>query len=897
MALRVIALLITLILSCSAALAQDSVKRSIFESCDQAKEDFSKLTVEQQSSLLDFLARVIALNTQSPSAPEVYAVAPGTQIAADTKGLSAPRGTDLIPGALWQSMDAKRELRAKRCALDLLEEAGDLALSVLPALVATYSEQPLSDEIAVGVEEVVASIAETAHKTGRNLEPQQLSSLVPHVLGQRPLVARNVIHEFRQEALPHLIALIATRSEKINPELATYLAMIDPDGSESFRASMALVSGLTADQVRHITSELALPSPSALPGFIGEFIRLSTLPTHSPTFIELLGRSCVTLSGITVDQTQQESIAKIPQILSAGAMAPEQAACLVQSSQPLAKRVVEQLSGVDGEQRSYLIELSLRGLQGSPADTRNEAYAALRRIALDPGSAARTEALRALSAFPERKVDTISLAQQLFRIPSKTDRNTSDVQLEHIIFDLLNSLSVTKDTTKFAGTVMRSIQSADPAPGAIEMAKLAQLLDPKLLSLALTTPPTRSSLVALEILASRKDIPLKALASLIELLKYPDALHASLRTLLAIGKPSIAPVRKALPRLSQPTARIAALGLLAELNSTTKAEAQALASALSALNDCSFIGQRVQLLCSLNKNAQGDPDINQVVTSLYQRCVADFNHQSLHDLTKCGPEIIFQSAESVGTMLQSGASASSRVIPVVDLALRTMTSDPKVSGALVAQILLNGPSELQTRILKELAFPHTPAPELQNALQILVERTAGDSEPPAPLVRALAYTGDTRYPWREFVKKAISGAAKGNLDRETAEVISIIPVDPVLAEVLPALESDNSDQLVGASLVGGALGTKAIPLVSRLWHLRTMRPPAIRYTAALALLEINPLTPDMHDTLRRILVNRFFDTAVTMPIPWTNTVAVNDLKRGSFGTLRQDRLEKLLSLK
>jgi hypothetical protein len=122
-------------------------------------------------------------------------------------------------------------------------------------------------------------------------------------------------------------------------------------------------------------------------------------------------------------------------------------------------------------------------------------------------------------------------------------------------------------------------------------------------------------------------------------------------------------------------------------------------------------------------------------------------------------------------------------------------------------------------------------------------------------------------------------------------------VDPVLAEVLPALESDNSDQLVGASLVGGALGTKAIPLVSRLWHLRTMRPPAIRYTAALALLEINPLTPDMHDTLRRILVNRFFDTAVTMPIPWTNTVAVNDLKRGSFGTLRQDRLEKLLSLK
>jgi hypothetical protein len=116
----------------------------------------------------------------------------------------------------------------------------------------------------------------------------------------------------------------------------------------------------------------------------------------------------------------------------------------------------------------------------------------------------------------------------------------------------------------------------------------------------------------------------------------------------------------------------------------------------------------------------------------------------------------------------------------------------------------------------------------------------------------------------------------------------------VLEEVASALNSDSQDKVVGACRVGAALGPQAVPIVSKVWNLRESRSPAIKYAAVLALLEINPLTPDLQDHLKRLLVNRYYPSALQPPIPWRNTVAVVDLNAASFGTLRTVRLEQLL---
>lgn len=897
MALRVIALLLACILAVSSAAAQDFVKRSIFEDCDVAKTEFAKLTVDQQASLLDFFARVIALNTQSPSAPEVYAVPPSTQLPGDAKGLSAPRGADLVPGALWQSMDAKRELRAKRCALDLLEAAGILSLATLPSLVTTYSEQPLSDEIAVGVEEVAASIAEVSHISGRTLDAAQLEAIVPHAIGPRPLVARNVIHEFRDAALPYLISMIAVKKQSLAPDLVHYLHLLDTDGSRALGAAIGLIPGLTSDQIQHLIAVLPFPAPRALPTFLTEFITLSANADLTGVFTPLLGRTCVALGGITIDQTQQETVATLPSIRTRGVLTADQAECLIQSSPPLARKVSEMLAQGGSEEQRYAIELCSRGLVGSPVELRNEIYAALRRIAIDTDTPNQLDALRSLAAFPERKMDTFTAAQQLFKKGSRHATPAAWDLLSRELFALLSTLKLAKDSHKIAPAIMQSLGSPEPAQGAITLSKHSTALDPSLLKLALTSPPSKNSLIALDVLAARKDLTHKTVPALIELLKYAEALRVTERVLLAVGKPAVASLRKSLVRLAQAPPRMTALGVLVQLRAATQAEAHLLGSTLSAHSDCSFIGQRGDLVCSLTEYAKEDSDLRNALHSTTARCIGQFTSDSLQRVAECDPALIFDSADAIGALIASDTGAAQRIKPIVQLATRHTTEDQSRSGPLLAQLLLHGPQDIQNQILDAIATSRSAGPDVRKALRSVVERQPTDTETPIRLIRALAHAEDSQYAWREFVKKAIDAASRGSLDRDTAEVIAVMPVEPVLAEVRPALESDSPERLVGAALVGGALGTKAIPLVSRLWHLRTLRSPAIRYTVSLALLQINPLTPDMHEALRKILVNRYFDTAVSMPIAWADTVAVNDLERGSFGTLRKDRLEKLLVLK
>jgi hypothetical protein len=126
------------------------------------------------------------------------------------------------------------------------------------------------------------------------------------------------------------------------------------------------------------------------------------------------------------------------------------------------------------------------------------------------------------------------------------------------------------------------------------------------------------------------------------------------------------------------------------------------------------------------------------------------------------------------------------------------------------------------------------------------------------------------------------------------EVIRHLEPTIVLDEVLPALDSDDPERIAGACHIGASLGTQAIPIISKLWNLREKRNPLIRYAAAIALLEINPLTPELQDVLRQLLVNRYLERAKLRPIKWQQTVALVELPKAEFGTLRTTNLERLL---
>jgi hypothetical protein len=904
MALRVALLLLLSFSMCVSAAAQESVRRMIFEDCEQAKAEYSILTVEQQTSLLDYLTRIISLNTESPSAPEAFAVQPGSQVSPDSKALPAAHTGDLLPGTLWQSADGKRELRAKRCALEILEGAGAMAFSTLPSLVTTYSEQPLSDEIGVGLEEVTALIAELAHKGGTSPSIDDIKLFASHALGSRPLIARNLIHEFRNESLALLVAFIADGNRKLSDDDRAWLGSLDPDGSLVMRAALEHVHSLTKEQAAGLMKEIPPTRHDAEALFIKDFISLANNEELSAVFTPILGQACERLKGLTIDPNLQTAVSSILGILNPDTLPDSSVICLSQSSLPLAKQVKQILISNDPIQRTHAIDLLAKGLRATSNELNSEFFAILRNLALETDSAYWTSAIKALASFKEHGDELVTLALQLLKQASKIKDTERASLLSNSAFALLKSAKLSNESiNRVMPSIVASVRSSNPNPTAIQIAKNAPNIDQTLAKLALTSPPRPSSLKALEILSARSDVPDKGLLPLVDLLRFPDSQLFAERSLLHLGKPTVSALRRHLPRFSSGDQKNGAIGILVVLDVATNADVRELANSLGNAGDCSFIKQREGLLCALYRFQENDPEVKALISPITNRCLPELDHMQLFHVSSCDPDSVLAASESLGKALAEGKISDAQMIPIVNLAIRELRGDSRESkgeisrsAELIRQILLYGKQEAKENLLMALSEPQRLDPTVQDALRTLAGTPIQDSSISRAALLALAASGDTVFPWRDFVKASLALAKSGSLDSQIAEILSMIPENEVLEEVVPALEGNQSEDMIAASLVGAALGSKAVPIVSRLWHLRERRSPSVRYTASLALLQINPLTPDMHDSLKRVLVNRYFKTAQSMGILWDNTVAVNDLDRGTFGTLRLDRLKQLLHL-
>ena len=255
---------------------ETSVKSALFEDCEKAHEAFSILPPESRADLVDYLTRVVALSTQAPAAPEAFAVLPGG------------KGMEPNPQALWQTTDAKRELRGKRCALELLNLAGPLAFNALPQLATLYSEQALSDEVAVGIEETAANIAEQAHKNGQVPRDEVIDKVIPYLKSERPLVTQNFLHEYLALSLPRVLTYLSNLSEQDSPRLVAFLRDADPDGGRAMRTFIELVPKLTVDGANRLASYLPFPTKDATAPLLSDFAKLSAEPTNGNNVTALL---------------------------------------------------------------------------------------------------------------------------------------------------------------------------------------------------------------------------------------------------------------------------------------------------------------------------------------------------------------------------------------------------------------------------------------------------------------------------------------------------------------------------------------------------------------------------------------------------------------------------------
>lgn len=881
MALRVISLTLSATLLTCAAVGhaqENNIQSSLFENCDEAREKFSSLLPEERTKLLDYLTRVVGLNTQAPAAPEVFAVLPGG------------KGMEPNPPALWQNMDAKRELRGKRCALELLTLAGAQAFDAVPQLAKLYSEQPLSDEIAVGIEETAATIAEQAHKNGQVPSDAVMDQVIPFLRNDRSLVAQNFLHEYLSLSLPRVLTYLSNLSEADAPRLLGFLKDADPDGGRAMRAFVELAPKLTTECANRLAVYLPFPSKDATAPLLGDFARLAAEPSHGGNVTALLAKACVALGGIILDSNLAATVARNPNLLRDEALSESEQRCLVSSIPSMSGIILGLLTSSQDSDRERALSLLSSAI--GHLDTEREAalYAKVKDLASQSETPLRRNAVRSLGLFSDHRSDTNSFLLSVL----KTELSSKDLSSSAPIIDAAcesaTTLNSAKDLAKYGPFVVDALKKGISSSGVTNLAAKIDSLEPQMAALISPKKPELGVNI-MTALRSRKGFSKATLNELLEALRSPS-LSPAAESLLVSQGPSIVPqLRKTLLK-SSTTQRLGVLALLEVFGSASKSERTELTHTLTSSDSCDQLTARPQATQKLLVEQDVEPELRKKLVDKVVSCLCAYPSDTAKTLLTSTAGALLEQPETIRLALEEGKKCD------LESELLTAALDeslPDNSRALIlTQIIERGSRTSQEKALDSLSAKHRLAQQALPSVRKLAAGIKDDQGLAYRAVLALARLGDTQFDWSHFVQDTIAMPESSPHYAVALETIKALPSEVVLNEVTPALDSDNPDHVAGACRVGATLGALAIPIVSKVWSLRDRRSPSIKYAAILALLEINPLTPDLQGGLKAILVNRYYAAAFTRPIPWRQSVAVVDLDKASFGTLRTVHLERLL---
>jgi len=862
------------------ASAQERVMEAILEDCERAKIEFAALDEQSRRPLFDYFSRVVALNAQALEIPETFVVLPGAPKGNDVMIPGGPKGSDITAGTLWQTVDAKRELKAKHCALEILAAAGKSALSALPSLAKVYHEQSLSDEISVALEETIAEIAESAHKAELSPSDAELDVIVPHLMSNRPLVAENILTEYLVIALPRLLLYFSSATETEQQSILRFLIMVDPDGSRGMRVFIERAPSLPREKAIHMAAKLPFPHRDALPLFLRDFASLAIGVDSSQIFSPLLGRACLALGKLPPDIAS--ILAPASSLLHSSSLDIDALKCLVASSHAFARTIPSLVLSTQENDIERGIALLPSALPHLDQDTRNTLFSHLRALAVRPGPH-QLGALELLSSFSERGAEARSTYINLLSsaIPSSMPSTLHSTILK-ILAD--TQIPKDKDFSKIVKIVGTALESGSEIEVAMKVAAKAQLTQMDLLPFVSGEQLDRSRRILRSLIVPDKP-DRKSLPALVELIRTPE-LYRELRPLLLPYKGALVPlVRKIYPKLSG-DARLVALAIMEEVVTISKQELGDLAG-LYQREGCDSIALAPEAARSLLRRGEQQQAPLPAIQNKIQSCALRIPTSSLRALELMAEDMPPQ--EELQRDLEAG------VIPQETISYLLEHDGPHIVSeelrrTLFVWVLNKGGKQARAAVLSRIKAPEAP--------QVLaaVRELASDGGEFAISARgALARAGDSDYDWRDFLRNTIERAGEGAELAEELRIVRLLPPEVVLAQVSPNLESSSNTKIIGSCRVGAALGSQAIPIVSKIWHLREKRSPSVRYAAVLALLEINPLTPDLQEQVRRLLVNRYFSSALSRKIRWGQTVALVDLDKSAFGTLRTVHLERLLA--
>lgn len=295
-----------------AALEEDELKKAVFSDCPRVQSLLPTLSAVEKGELISYLGRLLSVPVISLKAPDAAGNPPPTPIG----GIRPPGEAWRDIANIWQSFDPKRELEARRCAVELLRKLVPQSFVALPDLLKSGSDPGLSPELRFLVEETAWYITVFTVRnrqnfvgpisaTALNFPAELLHRLIPELSGELGYLAGNILVETRPDSLAPLVDAFWTADEKLSVEIVrVLLRLIDIStvASPQFPSPGASIySSYRPSSFSSVITLHFLPAIGA--GDLAKEKKALDLLVQLPaSYAELLPRLARTLGGESIDR-------------------------------------------------------------------------------------------------------------------------------------------------------------------------------------------------------------------------------------------------------------------------------------------------------------------------------------------------------------------------------------------------------------------------------------------------------------------------------------------------------------------------------------------------------------------------------------------------------------------
>ncbi len=873
--------------------AQSPLREALFEDCQRATEIWSGLPQTEQIANVEYLADVVKLNTQVPDFAGAFYVPPG----------GGQNPANLAPGALWQAVDARRELEAKRCALEILHLAGPTALSALPSLVETYTEENLGDEIAVGVEETAFLIAEASLQANTPPSPASIDFILSHLSKPKKLIAHNILLELGDLAIPRILLALGRVLPSEVDTYQTILRAVDAAHTKGIEMVVSMNSTMPSEDLERLIARLPLPEEAPSEIVVKRLVEvaLSDNPVVAKPFVTLLGKMCNQYNGITISKSDGASLARraLLPITAPGFMPLQYQGCVLSEIPALIPSVLTQLESNEPATVFHGLELLPSALPQITGKQRNALYAMTKDMSKREGNEG-YQALVTMASFREKGSETIGTYLALLKesVNTMSDHASQKNALLSSILYGLELLPPENLNQKSLPLLLEALQSLPESKRVIALLSKSGVAVGQSLLESIRERKFERTKDLLTVIQQQKNPTSSDIDAVVVACQEPELVDAATATLLRLGKRAKSVVRKLLPQVTDPLkGRLLAL-LVAQESATEKEQLELVELIVSGSCDSLFaVPESVSILVSesggQSRASGGDPP-----HSLPQRIV-DCLHSAPQPLMKRWlslPAIrnkgSLQLFESVILNPNSPGSLLTEVKKILLERNLPLTND---AGGLV-RILENAPREGFLTLLAAINQVGAE-PTVAEAIQSGSKRFSDDTEVTLAAQWALARVSPSSVDTTPLIRERIErwGKNEDNVaSDEEIRAIRSLPLDGVLSQIQVGLRSGYPPIMIGAARVAGALGASAVPVKETLQKLLKNPAPNIKYGAALALLTIDSSGEGTIAALERVLINRYYPDPHQADFFASHITTPPLLPLSTLGRVRTARLRELL---